>query len=79
VTLIAAGRTLTLTLPPLTIRDLGVAEGGITADQVASRVLKQLLAQMAAAAVEVLREVGAGALEGGKEGAGSVINRLIGR
>ena len=78
-TLIAAGRTVTITLPPLTIRDLGVAEGGITADQVASRVLKQLLAQMAAVAVDVLKDVGAGALEGGKDGATGVINRLIGR
>ncbi len=79
VTLIAAGRTVTLTLPPLTIRDLGVAEGGITADQVASRVLRQLLAQMAEAAVEVLREVGTGVIEGGREGAGGAINRLLGR
>jgi uncharacterized protein involved in outer membrane biogenesis len=78
-TLIAAGRTITVTLPPLTIHDLGVAEGGITADQVASRVLKQLLAQMAAAAVDILKDVGGAALDGGKEGASGVINRLLGR
>lgn len=78
-TLIAAGRTVTITLPPLTITDLGVAEGGITADQVASRVLKQVLSQMAVAAAGAIKEVGAGALEGGAEGAKGAFNRLLGK
>ena len=68
-TLIAAGRTVTVQLPPLTITDLGVAEGGITADQVAVRVLKQVLAQMAAVAAVELKNIGAAALEGGSKGA----------
>lgn len=78
-TLIAAGRSITVPLPPLTITDLGVAEGGITADQVASRVLKQVLQQMARAAAGVLTDVGAGALKGGKEGAKEAFNKLLGK
>jgi uncharacterized protein involved in outer membrane biogenesis len=78
-TLIAMGRTVTVPLPPLTITDLGVAEGGITADQVASRVLKQVLAQMGVAAAGALKDIGVGALEGGKEGAKDAFNRLLGK
>jgi uncharacterized protein involved in outer membrane biogenesis len=78
-TLIAAGQTITVQLPPLTITDLGVAEGGITADQVASRVLKQVLAQMAPIAIEAAKDIGAGALKGGTEGAKGALNKLLGR
>jgi len=78
-TVIAAGRSITVPLPPLTIRDLGVAEGGITADQVAAKVLQQVLAQMGEVAVGVIKDVGAGALEGGKEGAKGALNKLLGR
>ncbi len=78
-TVIAAGRSITVPLPPLTITDLGVAEGGITADQVAAKVLQRVLAQMGEAAVGVIKDVGAGALEGGKEGAKGVLNKLLGK
>lgn len=78
-TLIAGGRTVTLPLPPLTITDLGVAEGGITADQVAAKVLKQVLRQMAPLAIETVKDIGAGALSGGKEGAKEALNKLLGK
>lgn len=67
--LIAGGRTINVPLPTLTLTDLGVAEGGITADQVATRVLGQVLGQMVNAAAEQVAEIGGAALQGGAEGA----------
>ena len=67
--LIAGGRTIAVPLPPLTITDLGVAEGGITADQVATAVLQRVLAQMGVASVEALKQGGAALLDGGTDGA----------
>lgn len=84
--LIVGGRTITVSLPPLTITDLGVAEGGITADQVATKVLERVLAQLGTAAAEVLTDVGGAALEGGKDGAKAAgeaakgaLNKLLGK
>lgn len=83
VSLIAGGQTIALTLPTLTLTDIGVAEGGITADQVATVVLRQLLAQMVVAAADTLKTVGAAALEGGGEGAKAagqgILDRLRGK
>jgi hypothetical protein len=67
-TLMVAGQALTVPLPALTITDLGVAEGGITADQVASKVLKRVLAQMIPAAADALKKVGLGVLGGAADG-----------
>lgn len=89
-TLVVAGQSLSVPLPPLTISDLGVAEGGITADQVAEKVLKQVLAQMIPAAADALKKVGAGALGGAVDGvsgaakgagdaAKGVFNKLLGK
>ena len=89
-TLMVAGQALSVPLPPLTITDLGVAEGGITADQVAGKVLRQVLAQMIPAAAEALKNVGAGALGGAVDGvsgaakgagdaAKGVFNKLLGK
>jgi uncharacterized protein involved in outer membrane biogenesis len=78
-TLVVAGQKITVPLPPLTIADLGVTEGGITADQVASRVLKQVLAQMAPIALEAVKDIGAGTLKGGTEGAKGAFHRLLGK
>jgi hypothetical protein len=73
--LILAGQTLSVPLPPLVIRDLGVREGGIPADQVASAVIRQLLGQLVSAAAEA----GAGAVNRGAEGVRDGLNRLLGR
>ena len=82
-TLIAAGQTLSVPLPPLTLTDVGVAEGGVTADQLATVVLKQVLAQMVVAAGEALKNIGGAALEGGTEGAKDAakgaLNKLLGK
>lgn len=84
--LVAAGQTINVKLPPLTITDLGVAEGGITADQLATAVLKRVLAQMTLAAAEGLKNIGAAALEGSatgakgaKDAAKGALNTLLGK
>ncbi len=81
-----AGQSLTVPLPPLTITDLGVAEGGITADQVVGQVLKRVLAQLGVAATEAAMKVGGAFLDGGAEGAKSAreaakgaFNKLLGK
>ncbi len=85
-TLVAAGQPITVPLPPLTLTDLGVAEGGITPDQVATSVLKNVLGQMGTASVAALKDVGGAALDGGKEGAKAAgealkggLNKLLGK
>ena len=81
--LIAGGRTVSVPLPTLTLTDLGVAEGGITADQVATRVLGQVLGQMVNATAEQVAEIGGAAIKGGAEGAKDaaqgVLDRLRGK
>ncbi|MEN9840502.1 MAG: hypothetical protein RL376_302 [Verrucomicrobiota bacterium] len=84
--LVVAGQPITVPLPPLTITDLGVAEGGITADQVAAQVLKRVLAQLGVAAAEAAKQVGGALLEGGTDGAKSAkeaakgaLNKLLGK
>ena len=84
--LVLAGQPITLPLPPLTITDLGVAEGGITADQVATQVLKRVLAQMGAATTDALKKGGGSFLERGAEGAKNAteaakggLNKLLGK
>ncbi len=67
--LVLGGKTVSMPLPTLTLTDLGVEEGGITADQVATRVLGQVLGQMVNAAADKAAEIGGAALKGGTEGA----------
>lgn len=83
---IVGGRTVTVPLPPITITDLGVEEGGITADQIATKVLQRVLAQIGTAAAGVLTDVGGAVIEGGKDGAKAAgeaakgaLNKLLGK
>jgi hypothetical protein len=77
---------ITVPLPPLTLTDLGAAQGGITADQLATAVLKQVLAQIGVAAGEAALKAGSQMLDGGKSGgeaageaAKSTLNKLLGK
>lgn len=79
VAVVAGGQTIAVTLPTITITDLGIAEGGITSDQVATAVLKRVLVQMGPAAAGALTKIGTGALEGGSEGAKGALNKLFGK
>ena len=61
VTVGAGGAALTLSLPPITLTDLGTAEGGITPDQIATKVLTNVLGSITGA-------VGESLLKGGNKG-----------
>ena len=86
VTVIAAGRTLKLTLPAFTITDLGVAEGGITAEEASRQILRRVVGQIAKVAGEAVVEAGGAMLQDGKSGgqatkdaAKSALNKLLGK
>lgn len=59
-------------MPPITITDLGVAEGGITPDQVVAAVLRAVTANIGAATAEAAKKAGGALLDGGKD-AGSAV------
>jgi hypothetical protein len=61
---------LPVPLPPIALDDVGVKEGGITPDQLAGAVMKQVLGGIAAAAAqELTKDGGASALEKTREAA----------
>ena len=49
---------LTVTLPPISLDNLGVAEGGITADQLAGVLMKQVLSSVVAGSASALGKLG---------------------
>jgi hypothetical protein len=67
VTVGVGGAALTLPLPPITLNDLGTAEGGITPDQIATKVLTNVLG-------EITTAVGDSLLKGGGKGGDAATN-----
>ncbi|MBI2498445.1 MAG: hypothetical protein HYV75_11210 [Opitutae bacterium] len=69
-------------LPPVSLDDLGVEQGGITADQLAGEIMKNVLGSIAAGTANALaKDGGASALEKTKEAArkaGEEIKKLFG-
>jgi uncharacterized protein involved in outer membrane biogenesis len=59
-------------MPPITITDLGVAEGGITPDQIVSAVLRAVIANLGSATADAALKMGSSALDGGKGVGGAV-------
>ncbi len=80
-TLGVGAAALPVPLPPLSLDDVGVKEGGITPDQLAGVVMKQVLGNIVAGTGEALKKVGAttgaAAAEGVKK-VGSGIKKLFG-
>lgn len=76
-----AGTGATLPMPPIELNDLGVKEGGITANQLAFAVMKSVTASVvsatAKAATDIGKTGGAGAAETVKQ-AGDAIKGLFG-
>lgn len=72
-----------LPLPPIALDDLGVKEGGITADQLAGVLMKQVLADIVSGtAQELAKDGGASAIEKTKEAAkqaGESLKKLFGK
>lgn len=60
-TVIAAGASLPVPLPEIALDNLGVAEGGITANQLALIVMRDVVSKIAAAAATALPQLGLGA------------------
>ncbi|HVW21722.1 MAG TPA: hypothetical protein VHC86_10950 [Opitutaceae bacterium] len=54
----AAGKSIAVPLPPITLDNLGVAQGGVTADQLAFAVLKSLTAEVASSAAHAATQLG---------------------
>lgn len=65
-------KSVTVPLPPITLENLGVAQGGITADQLAFAVLKSLTTEVAGSAAHAATQLGgtlgAGAANEAKNG-----------
>lgn len=80
-TLGAAGAAMPVPLPPISLDDLGVAEGGITADQLAGVVMRQVLGSIVTAAgQELAKDGGSSAIAKTKEAAkkaGESLKRLF--
>lgn len=84
-TLGAAGAALPVPLPPISLDDLGVAEGGITADQLAGALMKNVLGSIVSGTANALGQLGstagANSLEKTKDAAkkaGESIKKLFG-
>ncbi len=65
-TLGAGGAALPIPLPPVTMENIGVAAGGITADQLAGEIMKNVLGSIVSGTAKALTQVG------GTAGAASV-------
>ena len=81
-TLSIGATTVPVPLPPISLDDVGVAEGGITADQLAVVLMKNVLGSLVSGTADVLTSAnGAATLEKTKEAAkkaGDSIKKLFG-
>jgi hypothetical protein len=77
-TLVVGQTTIPLLLPPISLDNLGVSEGGITPGQFAAAVMQQVLGQIATASAQALaKDGGAATVEKAKEAVKS-IKKLFG-
>jgi hypothetical protein len=58
-------------MPPITITDLGVAEGGISPDQIVAAVLRAVVANLGTATVEAALKAGGGVFDGSTDVGGA--------
>lgn len=56
-TVVAGGKTLVVTLPTISLENLGVAEGGITSDQLAGALLNKVLSSIATGSANTLGQL----------------------
>ncbi len=78
VTLGLGAAAVTVPMPPVTITDLGVAEGGITADQAVGVIMKTVLANVTQAATEAILKGGGKSVEGLKDATKGVTEGIKG-
>jgi hypothetical protein len=63
---------LTVPLPPLHLQDIGVAEGGVTAEELVQQIMKPLLASVTQTATDTITKMGGQVKDLGKSGAQSL-------
>ena len=71
-------QTFTLPLPPVHIQDIGVKEGGVTAEQLTKAIMKPLFDAIMQAAEQQIGNLGGGLKNLGKSGTGGVSNAVKG-
>lgn len=86
VTLGVGPAALTVPMPPLTLTDLGVREGGITAEQLAGAVMRSVLASVGTATAQAAGRIGAAsgaiateAVGGAARKAGEGLKKIFGQ
>jgi len=57
-TVAAGGKAVVITLPPISLDDLGVAEGGITAEQLATVLMNRVLGSIISGTTSALGQIG---------------------
>ena len=81
VTIGAGGQAVTMPLPEIDMKDIGVKEGGITAPQLAAAIMRHITPQIIAASMQALGKTGgttgAAAVEGAKQ-IGEAIKGMFG-
>lgn len=85
VTLGVGPAAITVPMPPLSLDDLGTKEGGITADQLATKVMTAVLADVVQATAQAAGKIGSAsgaaatdALRGATQKAGEGLKKLFG-
>lgn len=79
----AGGNSLLATFPPVSLDNLGVAEGGITGDQLASALMSQVLSNIAKGATEALGKSGSSGtmnmeqVKGAVKNAGDALKKMF--
>jgi hypothetical protein len=69
---VVGGKSLTVPLPPVHVQNIGVAENGVTADQLAEAIMKPLLASATEAAKDAVANMGGQLKDLGGKGAKSL-------
>ncbi len=72
------GKSLTLPVPPLNLKDIGVAENGVTSAQLVQAIMKPLLANITQAATQGITDMGGQLQNLGKGGAKQLDNATKG-
>jgi uncharacterized protein involved in outer membrane biogenesis len=79
VTLGVGPTAITLPMPPLVLTDLGTSEGGITPDQLATKVMTQVLANIVSAVAQSVGNLGGAAGAAAKDGLSGAVKGLFGK
>lgn len=76
-----AANALTVTLPPISLDDIGVAEGGITAEQLSGVLMRKVLASVAVATADAVKsgDLSVDKLKDAAKNAGDTLKKMFER